>query len=95
MFYQITVAAIRQAVQKSFPSVKPKESLSPGEEPANLLWMANSIETLNRRSVTDAVKAGRRIGRMLCKCEDLGFWDHARSHDLVQEDRDWKNDLPR
>ncbi len=95
MFYQVTITAIRNAVGKSFPSAEPKESLSPGNEASNLLWMTLGIEGLNRRSVTDATKAGRWIGWMLCKCEDLGFWENAHSRELIREDVRLKNDLPR
>lgn len=95
MFYRVTIAAIRSVIEKKFPSITPKESLSPGDEPGNLLWMADSIENLNRRSIADAVKAGRWIGWMLCKCEHLEFWDNPRSRELVREDKGLKNDLPR
>lgn len=94
MFYSITVTEIRIRILSDFPSVTPRENTDPGFEIANLLWMCEQIESMNQKSIREALKASRWIGWMIRECESLGFWDAEYTRKLVQSDCEEKNDLP-
>jgi hypothetical protein len=97
MYYQQTIAAIREGVEKLAPGTTPTwQHVEPGQivEPGYLLWMCEGIQMMDTTSLPDAFKAARWIGWTLSHAELLSLWNNDRSRDLIRSDRSSGLDKP-
>ena len=97
MYYQKTITAIRQRIEKEKPGTRPRfrEFLDSGPAPLSyLLWMCFQIEVMDTSSDESALKAGRWIGWILAHIEIHGLWDNTKSRRLVRSDHKKGFDKP-
>ncbi|MDO8571650.1 MAG: hypothetical protein Q7R79_03140 [bacterium] len=93
-YYGRTCGHIRWKLRERYLDVSSDKSAMGENLPAYLLWMVNEIETMDRTSAKACTKAGRWIGWVLSKVEDLGLWDNEKSRDFTREDVVAGRDLP-
>lgn len=98
MYYNVTIAAIRETIERTFPGTKAIFwDVSDNEVimPSYLLWMCEQIEGMDPTSMEEAVKAARWIGWVLAHVELLGIWNNKKSRQVVREDHKFHHDRPR
>ncbi len=79
-YYSYTIEIVSDAIRKKFPEAEPKKGMN--ELPSHLLWMLEEIKGMNGVSG----KAGRWIGYVLCRAEEMGLLTNEKSQKIVRED---------
>jgi hypothetical protein len=90
MYYQGTIAALRDAIERIQPGVTAaRTELIPGQAAAfgYLLWMCDEIGSMGTKSFDEAVKAGRWIGWVAAHAELAGIWTNHETRELIRKDR--------
>lgn len=94
-YYAYSVEKIREAINVRFPEAQQDESAVERDMPSYILWMLDQIQSMDKKSISAAVKAARWIGWVYAICEtQLELWENKTSRDIAREDKNQGNDLP-
>lgn len=83
-YYQNSINFIKKRVREKFPDANPKQ----GQEDiiSHLFWMIEEM-----RSFEDSAKAGRWIGWIFARAENIGLLTNEESRTLAKKDSEEGN----